>query len=60
MGNNLKENLMIMMENYYLMENIYMDLLEKEKNILKVYWNMKENIYLEKNGMEKDMIKREI
>ena len=42
------------------MENIYMTRKEKEKIILKGYQNMKENIYLIENIMEKDMMKMEI
>ena len=42
------------------MENIYMILFIKESRILMEYKNMKENIYLIKNGMEKDLMKKVI
>ena len=45
---------------YFLKVNIYMDKKEKEKNILMEDQNMKENIYLKKNIMEKVMMKMEI
>ena len=46
------------MENYYLKENILTDKeKEKEKNIiLMVIYYLKENIYMEINGVEKDII----
>ena len=45
---------------YFLKVNIYMVKKEKEKNILMEDQNMKENIYLKKNIMEKVMMKMEI
>ena len=46
------------MENYYLKENILADKeKEKEKNIIiMVIYYLKENIYMDLNGMEKDII----
>ena len=34
-----------LMVNYYMKLNIYMDIKEKEKIILRVNWNMRVNIY---------------
>ena len=45
---------------YFLKVNIYMDKKEKEKNILMEDQNMKMNIYLKKNILEKVMMKMEI
>ena len=36
-----------------MMENI------KETIMIRIFWNLKENLKKEKNGMEKDMIKME-
>ena len=56
-----KERNIMMMAAYYLKVNIYMiKELEEKIFIQAVKSNMKENIYLEKNGMEKDMMKMEI
>ena len=52
-----KEKNIIIMEIYYLKVNIYIIIKEKEKNILIIDQNMKVNIYMIKNGMEKDMMK---
>ena len=38
-------------------ENIYMDLRGEEEYLLMKNQNMKVNIYIIKNGMEKDLIK---
>ena len=51
-----EENMIIIMENQYSKVNIYMDIKIKVKNITVNTQNMKENIYLVKNGTEKDMI----
>ena len=51
------EKNMMKMVIYYLKENIYMILEEKENYITLINQNMKENFYLIKNGMEKDMMK---
>ena len=48
------------MVNQYLKENIYIIIEKKEDYILKIDQNMKENLFVEKNGMEKDMMKRVI
>ena len=45
---------------FYSMENIYIIINIKVKNILMEIQNLKENIYLIKNGMGMDMMKMEI
>ena len=39
------------------MEYIYIIIKRKEKNIIMVNYNLKENIYIIKNGMGKDIMK---
>ena len=43
--------------NYRLKENIYIIIEEKVNFMSMEFWNMKVNIYIIKNGMEKDMMK---
>ena len=56
----IKEKNMILNIIYFLKVNIYMEKKEKGKNILMEDQNMKENIYLIENIMEKIMMKIEI
>ena len=49
-----------MMMNCSLKVKFYMDINGKEKILLKENYNMKENIYIIENIMEKDMTKKEI
>ena len=45
---------------YYLKDYIYITIKEKVKNIIKEKLNLKENIYMIKNIMERDLMKMEI
>ena len=54
------KNIIMMIESYYLKENIYITIEKVVNFILKEDQNMKGNFYMIKNGMEKDMMKQVI
>ena len=43
---------------WVLMVNVYVTVKERGKNVVKKFYNMKENISLIKNGMKKELMKK--